>query len=123
MSERIPVSFIATAQPDLARSFYSDVIGLTLLEVPPFALVYEDKGQILRVQIVDALSPPPYTVHGWQVSDVKFEITDLGSKGVEFLKFENMEQDALGIWTTPKGDKIAWFKDPCGNILSLTEFS
>jgi len=84
MSERIPVSFIATAQPDLARSFYSDVIGLTLLEVPPFALVYEDKGQILRVQIVDALSPPPYTVHGWQVSG---------------------------------------FKDPCGNILSLTEFS
>lgn len=101
MSERRPVSFIATAQPDLAKSFYRDVIGLMLLNVSPFALVFDDKGQMLRVQIVDALSPPPYTVHGWQVSDMRSEITTLVSKGVEILKFKHMEQDALGIWTTP----------------------
>ncbi|WP_375264389.1 VOC family protein [Planktotalea sp.] len=123
MSERRPISFIATAQPDLAKSFYQDAVGLTLLDVSPFALVFDDKGQMLRVQIVDALLPLPYTVHGWQVSDMRSAIIKLVSKGVEFLKFEHMGQDALGIWTTPNGDRIAWFKDPCGNTLSLTEFT
>lgn len=123
MNERSPVSFIATAQPELAKPFYRDVIGLTLLDVSPFALVFEDKGQMLRIQIVDAFSPPPYTVHGWRVSDMTSEVIVLASKGVDFLKFANMDQDELGIWTTPNGDKIAWFKDPCGNTLSLTEFT
>ena len=119
---RRPVAFIATSDPDAARIFYGDVMGLQLQDASPYALVYRDADIALRVQIVGKHAPPSYTVHGWEVSDLTREIEDLGRKGVVFLRFEGMEQDGSGVWTTPSGDRIAWFKDPCGNILSLTQF-
>ena len=123
MVQRRPVSFIATAQPDRAKVFYQDVLGLKLADISPFALVFEECGHSLRVQIVDAFSPPPYTVHGWQVENIATEVETLRDMGIAFLQFDALEQDDLGIWTTPNGDKIAWFKDPCGNTLSFTEMS
>ncbi len=118
---RRPVSFIATDQPEAAQGFYSDVIGLELREATPFALVFCDGSHVLRVQIVSDLEPVQYTVHGWTVLNIAEEIGVLSKKGVRFQRFEHLDQDALGIWTTPDGNKIAWFKDPSGNILSLTE--
>jgi len=114
---------VATAQPDQAKAFYGDVLGLTLLETSPYALVYSDGGVMLRVQIVAAIAPASHTVHGWQVTDIEAEIGLLAAKGVAFQRFDQMGQDALGIWTTPDGHKIAWFNDPCGNILSLTQYA
>ena len=102
--------------------FYRDILGLTLIEQSPYALVFEDQGQMLRVQIVKDALPVGYTVHGWQVSDIAAEIESLAAKGVVFQGFDHLDQDDLGVWTTPDGNKIAWFKDPSGNILSLTEF-
>lgn len=120
-TSRKPISFLATSEPDAAQRFYGDVLGLTLLEAGAYALVFEDGGTILRVQIVPDLSAAPYTVHGWQVADIEQEIETLSAKGVRFLTYDRLAQDASGIWTSPDGHKIAWFKDPSGNILSVTE--
>ena len=120
-SSRQPISFIATDKPDAAKGFFTDILGLTLREATPFALVFSDGAQILRVQIVQQVEPAAYTAHGWQVADIKAEITSLEAKGVAFLNFDRLDQDADGVWTTPDGHKIAWFTDPSGNILSLTQ--
>ena len=118
---REPVSFIATDNPNAARSFFADVMGLVLREETPFALVFLDGHHVLRVQITSELHPVRYTVHGWQVADIVSEIESLVAKGVQFQRFDHLPQDDLGIWTTPDGSKIAWFSDPSGNTLSLTE--
>ena len=119
---RRPISFVATLEPEKAKAFYGAVLGLELIEESPYALAFADGENMLRVQIVAELSPASYTVHGWQVTGIAREIEELASKGVAFLSFDQLPQDALGIWTTPDGNKIAWFKDPSGNILSLTEY-
>lgn len=118
-----PISFIAVSDPDASRSFYGDILGLTLIEESPFALVFDDAKQMLRVQIVERFTPVGYTVHGWHVPDVEQSIRSLVAKGVAFESFEGLPQDNLGVWITPDKNKIAWFKDPCGNILSLTQFA
>ncbi len=120
-TSRQPVSFIATDNPDKARVFFCDVLGLELLEQSAFALAFSDGGHLLRVQIVPELRPAAYTVHGWRVSNISDEIERLNSKGVKFHHFDQLSQDALGIWTSPDGHKIVWFSDPSGNILSLTQ--
>ena len=120
---RQPVSFIATDNPDEARTFFEDVLGLELREATPFALVFVDGGHVLRVQIVPELQPASYTVHGWQVADIARDVEELASKGVRFQRFDQLIQDALGVWTAPDGNKIAWFSDPSGNIFSLTEYT
>ena len=119
---RQPISFIATDCPEKAKDFYTNVLGLELREATPFALVFSDVGQTLRVQIVPELKPVSYTVHGWQVTSISDEIAKLVSKGVVFQRYNHLPQDELGIWTTPDGHKIAWFTDPSGNTLSLTQY-
>lgn len=119
---REPVSFIATDKPDAARAFFVDVMGLTLREATPFALVFLDGRHVLRVQIVSEMQPVGHTVHGWRVADIVNEIEGLTAKGIKFQRFDQLDQDGLGIWTTPDGSKIAWFADPSGNTLSLTEY-
>ena len=122
-STRQPISFIATDNPHAAQTFFADILGLELREVTPFALVFFDGEHVLRVQIVSDLQPVSYTVHGWQVANIAHNIKELISKGVQFQHFDQFAQDALGVWTTPDGNKIAWFTDPSGNILSLTEYA
>ena len=122
MIGRRPISFIATDAPDQAKVFYGESLDLKLTEASPYALVFADGDQMLRVQIVPDFQPVSYTVHGWEVANIEVEIERLVSKGGAFERFEHMEQSDAGVWTTPDGNKIAWFKDPCGNMLSLTEF-
>jgi hypothetical protein len=78
---------------------------------------------MLRIQKVEALTPAPYTSLGWQVGDIAAQVRDLSSRGVAFERYDWMSQDELDIWTTPEGSKIAWFKDPDSNLLSLTQFA
>jgi len=119
---RKPIGFVATTDAEAALAFYGGVLGWAGLERSPYALGFDDGGVMLRVQIVGELVPVGHTVHGWQVVDMDREVDALSAKGVAFLRFENMGQDARGVWTTPDGNRIAWFKDPAGNTLSLTEF-
>jgi catechol 2,3-dioxygenase-like lactoylglutathione lyase family enzyme len=116
------MSFVATTQPDAAKAFYGDVLGLALAEDSPFALVFSGGGRMLRVAKAADFTPLPFTVLGWTVPDIATAVADLAGKGVVFEFFPGLPQDTTGIWTAPNGDIVAWFKDPDGNLLSLTEF-
>ena len=116
-----PVLFLATAQPDRARAFYEQSLGLTFVDDTPFALVFDVAGTQLRIQKLEQLAPAQHTVLGWAVDDVHAAVRDLRAAGVEFLRFDGMAQDDAGVWKSPSGAQVAWFKDPDGNVLSLTE--
>jgi catechol 2,3-dioxygenase-like lactoylglutathione lyase family enzyme len=116
------IGFVGTARADAACAFYRDSLGLRLVADEPFALVFDAHGVMLRVTKVDAVQPAPYTVLGWRIPDIRAAVEELGGRGVGFERYPGMSQDDLGIWTSPSGAKIAWFRDPDGNVLSLTEF-
>lgn len=115
------MAFGATANPMRSRHFYQSVLGLALVEDSPFALVFDANGTELRVQKVDSVSPGSYTALGWAVADIERSVQALSGKGVSFERFPGMQQDALGIWQAPGGAKVAWFRDPDGNLLSLAQ--
>ena len=105
-----------------AKAFYRDILGLRLLsEEPPFALVFDANGIMLRLGMGKERAPVQGTVLGWQVPDIITAVRDLAQAGVQFERYGFMKQDELGVWTAPTGAKVAWFKDPDGNILSLSE--
>ncbi len=116
------IGFVTIVDAARAKSFYRDQLGLRLVsEEPPFALVFEANGIMLRLGMGRELPPATGTVLGWQVPDITMAVRDLEQAGVRFERYEHMKQDELGIWTTPTGARVAWFKDPDGNILSISE--
>jgi len=117
------IAFVATKNPARSRKFFEDRLGLKLVSEDPFAIVFDANGTMLRVQKVQRVNAAPYTALGWQVKNIRIVIARLTAKGVRFEKFDGMPQDELGIWESPAGAKVAWFKDPDGNMLSLTEFA
>ena len=117
------ISFVATRDPAVSRAFYEGKLGLKLVSDEHFALVFELNGHMLRIAKVDELTPAKHTVLGWHVSDISSTARSLAACGVVFERFEGMDQDELGIWASPSGAKVAWFRDPDGNNLSLTQFS
>lgn len=116
------ISFVATQDAKKAREFYEKTLGLNFVSGDEFALVFELGGTMLRVQKVEQVNPRSYTVLGWNVADIRKEIAGLVKRGVRFARYEGLAQDNLGIWSAPSGAKVAWFNDPDGNILSLTQF-
>lgn len=118
------MAFAATTDAEAARDFYENKLGLRLVEDSPFALVFDSNGIMLRVQKAQKIDPPQFTVLGWEVADIRAEIKELTGRGVEFNHYgmEFPKQDELGVWTTSDGAQIAWFKDPDGYTLSLTQF-
>ena len=122
LNESKIVAFVATTRPEGAKSFYEETLGLRLLSDDPFAVVFDANGITLRVQKVQAHTPPRHTVLGWDVADIRAEIGELSERGVSFERYEGLGQDESGVWTSPSGAKVAWFKDPDGNVLSLTQF-
>lgn len=116
------VAFVATSRPDSAKSFYEQTLGLRLLMDDAFAIVFDANGVMLRVQKVQEYIPPTYTVLGWDVADIDASVKELLGRGVRCERYEWLEQDESGVWRAPSGAQIAWFKDPDGNTLSLTQF-
>lgn len=114
-------AFIPTAKPTEAKTFYKDILGLKLLSEDDYALEFDANGTLLRIAIVQELKPQAFTVLGWNVDNISSTIQALNSKNVFCIKYDSMEQDNLGVWTSPGGSKVAWFHDPDGNVLSLTE--
>ena len=114
-------AFVATTNAAKAKAFYHDVLGLTFVSDDSFALVFDSGGTMLRVARVKELSPAPYTVLGWNVADIAAAIKKLSSRGVVFEKYPGLPQDDAGVCTFPGGAKVAWFKDPDGNTLSLAQ--
>ena len=95
------------------------MLGLSVLDDDGFACVVDAHGTTVRITAVPERAPAVYTVLGWKVDDLDATIDGLGERGITFLRFDGMEQDDRGAWTTPTGERIAWFSDPDGNTLSL----
>ena len=121
LGTRNVMAFLATTNPERAKAFYGDTLGLPLVSDEPWALVFSAAGTMLRVQKVEKHTPHPFTALGWYVPDVADDVGALASRGVRFERYEGLQQDDAGVWTSPSGAKVAWFKDPDGNMLSLTE--
>ena len=117
------MAFAPTLDANKARPFYEGVLGLHVLSQDNFALALDANGIMLRVtNVPPGFKPQQFTILGWQVPDIAKAVSELAAKGVTFERYGFAGQDAQGIWTAPGGAKIAWFKDPDGNILGLTQF-
>ena len=114
-------AFLPTSRSDKAKTFYQGVLGLKLLSEDNYALEFEVNGTLLRITVVETFTPHSFTVLGWDVDDIRSMIVRLIEKGVTFERYGFLRQDDLGIWTSPGGTEVAWFKDPDGNLLSLSE--
>ena len=114
------VTFLMTMNPATALPFYRGTLGLTYLRDDGFALVFDMNGVMLRLGKASQFTPAQHTVLGWETDDVAASVDALVQKGVAFERYPNMGQDERGICTFPGGDKVAWFKDPDGNVLSIS---
>jgi catechol 2,3-dioxygenase-like lactoylglutathione lyase family enzyme len=117
-----PVLFLATANAEQSRTFYEGVLGLTFIADEPPALVFQVGASMLRIQKVGKVHTDPYTALGWAVPDICQTVRDLRAAGVVFQRYEGLNQDTDGIWNAPSGALVAWFRDPDGHVLSLTQF-
>ena len=120
-----PVAFVLTNNAETARVFFEQTLGLRFVAEEPYALVFHvgpEPGTALRVvKMPDAFTPTPHTVLGWAVDDIESAVDELVAKGVTFERYGFIEQDERAIWHAPGRAKIAWFKDPDGNTLSLSQ--
>ena len=111
------MAFVASSDLDRSLDFYGHTLGLELLNRDQFACQFPG----MRVTLVEEVVAAPYTVLGWRVEDIEAEVEELVARGVRFERYQRLEQDELRIWTSPGGGRIAWFKDPDGNTLSLAQ--
>lgn len=118
-----PILFLATANPERARAFYEGVLGLTFVADEPPALLFRVGGRMLRIQKVERVHVAPYTALGWGVKEIRQIVRELRAAGVEFQRYSGLSQDGDGIWQAPSGASVAWFQDPDGHVLSLTQFA
>lgn len=115
------VAFVPTVDSEESKHFYADILGLRLISEDPFAMVFDANGIMLRVVKAGKFTPQQFTVLGWEVSDIGAIVSALANKGVKFEKYGMPGQDERGIWSAPGGAKVAWFKDPDDNVLSVSQ--
>jgi catechol 2,3-dioxygenase-like lactoylglutathione lyase family enzyme len=118
------VAFVPSRSPRKSRSFYEQTLGLRFISDDQFASVFDANDVMVRVvdvSGVESFKPFPFTILGWSVDDIDKTVKGLQKNGVTFERYVGMDQDKQGIWTSPSGARIAWFKDPDGNVLSVGE--
>jgi catechol 2,3-dioxygenase-like lactoylglutathione lyase family enzyme len=118
------IAFVPASDLQISRRFYEQTLGLQFISEDPFALVFRANGVMLRIANVASVKdfrPAPFTILGWRVPSAENAVRALAEKGIEFVRYPGMDQNALGIWHSPAGAHVAWFKDPDGNVLSVTE--
>ena len=123
LTDSKPVILIPTVNKDEAKNFYATVLGLSFKHDDGFALVFNSGGIMLRVTPVKEFTPHPFAVLSWEVQEISAAVADLSSRGVQFEKYDFpwMQQDEQGVWDAPDGTRVAWFKDPDGNLLSVAQ--
>jgi len=120
-SDRL-VAFVPITDPDRAKSFYAEKLGLNFVSEDSFAVVFDANGTMIRLTLIPKVKPQAFTILGWEVSDIVTTVKQLQAAGVTFERYGDfMQQDDLGIWAAPGGAKVAWFKDPDGNTLSVSQ--
>jgi catechol 2,3-dioxygenase-like lactoylglutathione lyase family enzyme len=116
------IAFIPTRDAAVARTFYEGLLGLRFVSDDQFALVMDANGTMLRITPVGAFTPFPFTILGWQVTNIDQTVADLTAKGLKFQRYSFLDQSPSGVWTAPgNAAKVAWFNDPDGNTLSLSQ--
>jgi len=118
------IGLVPASDPERARAFYEGMLGLSFLSDDGFAIVVKANDTIIRIVKMGQFTPVPYTILGWEVADMEETVSGLTAKGLTFERYPFLppeQVDALGIWTTPTGSKVAWFKDTEGNTLSLSK--
>ena len=118
---KTPIAFVATTDAAACRHFYESVLALECLSDGPFALVFDLGPTTLRIQKVQSLVNVSHTVLGWEVEDIVLCVNELSQRGVTFDWYTELPQDENGAWSSPSGVKVALFKDPDGNQLSVTQ--
>jgi catechol 2,3-dioxygenase-like lactoylglutathione lyase family enzyme len=114
-------AFLGATDLPRARAFFEGLLGLSVVSLDGFALVLRGANGLIRVTQVERAARAPYTVLGWDVPDIESSVAALSERGLVFTRYPGMAQDDLGIWTAPSGSRIAWFKDPDENVLSLAQ--
>ena len=114
------VGFLPSTDLDRSRVFF-EALGLPCIEATPYACVHDANGTLIRVTAVSDLTPQPFTVAGWEVNDIDAVLHALAEAAVTTTRYDGMDQDERGVWTTPGGAQVAWFRDPDGNTLSVTQ--
>jgi len=115
-------AFLAITDSSRASLFYCDTLGLRRVYEDDFALVLDAHGVELRLQKVPAFTPQPFTALGWRVQDIEATVSEIAENGVAVERFAGVPQDEEGIWSAPSGARIAWFRDPDGNLLSVAQY-
>jgi catechol 2,3-dioxygenase-like lactoylglutathione lyase family enzyme len=115
------VGFVPTKDSTKTREFYEGKLGFQFVSDDQFALVMQAGESMIRIAKTKDFTPAQYTVMGWEVPDVEVMVQWLNKRGVKFEKYPFIKDQESGIWITPNGDKVAWFKDPDGNVLSLSQ--
>ena len=116
------ITFIPTRDAAIARTFYEGLLGLRFVSDDQFALVMDANGTMLRITRVGDFTPFPFTILGWHVTNIDQTVADLTAKGLAFQRYSFLDQAPSGIWTAPGNTaKVAWFTDPDGNTLSLSQ--
>jgi catechol 2,3-dioxygenase-like lactoylglutathione lyase family enzyme len=121
LSSNKMVGFALTTDSKRARKFYQDALGFKFVKEDQFALVMKTDENMIRISPVKDFTPAQQTILGWQVTQIERVASHLKERGVVFEKYPWAKSDELGIWTAPSGDKVAWFKDPDGNVLSISQ--
>lgn len=116
------VAFIPTTNVTQAKAFYGSMLGLVMEGESPVAVTFDANGTTLRTVLVERFTPFPFTIVGWTVADIAQTVNELTGRGISFERFDGIQQDPLGVWKSPGGARVAWFKDPFGNTISLTQF-
>ncbi|MGH2918432.1 MAG: VOC family protein [Solirubrobacteraceae bacterium] len=116
------VAFIPTLNLTQAKAFYGAMLGLPMEGESPVAVTFDANGTTLRTVLVERFTPFPFTIVGWTVEDIAATVTELTGRGIRFERFDGIQQDQIGVWRSPGGASVAWFKDPFGNTISLTQF-
>jgi predicted enzyme related to lactoylglutathione lyase len=115
------IGFIPTTDATRARAFYVETLKLDFVEDDQFALVVRTHGSMIRIVRMGPFTPAQSTILGWEVPDIADSVRQLTEAGVTFLRYSFLEQNDAGIWTSPSGSHVAWFNDPDGNVLSLSQ--
>lgn len=115
------IGVIPTQDAARARTFYEDTLSLRFVSQDNFATVFDANGTMVRITNVGPFTPAAFTIFGWQSQNIEQDVADLTAKGVTFSRFDFLGQDHAGIWSAPGGAKVAWFTDPDGNTLSLSQ--
>jgi catechol 2,3-dioxygenase-like lactoylglutathione lyase family enzyme len=115
------VTFLTTRDPEKAIAFYRDTLGFNFVRDDGFALVFDLGAATLRINKTQEHTPLQRTELGWEVENIENAVQDLKGRGVAFSQFPSVTQDERGIATFSNGSRVAWFADPDGNVLSLSQ--